>query len=222
MLVLARKHTSKTAITTSNKVRVTSPLSPRRPDVPICHHSPKGKQTGPCTRGALSPSGGSPPPAPTGSPRCPHPGRPSRRLCVPGGGALRAGGLRARRAGLRRARSLRAGRPAAVRPPPRPPRGSDRRPPPARVGLRRQRPGLGALPRSQRVRFGFTTKSPRHRNPAEGRRRPRPGRGGRRWRARAPGEGGGDPARRRGARGSQLGGGAGQRNRFFQTQAADG
>lgn len=37
-----------------------------------------------------------------------------------------------------------------------------------RVGLRRQRPGLLALPRSQRVRFSFTTKSPRHRSPTEG------------------------------------------------------
>lgn len=55
MPVLARKHTSKTAITTSNKVKMTSPLSP---DVPISHHFPKGKQTGPCTCSALSLPGG--------------------------------------------------------------------------------------------------------------------------------------------------------------------
>lgn len=105
MLILERKHTPETAITTSNKVKMTSPLSP---DVPISHHFPKGKQTGPCTCSFLSPrgrggaSGVSPPLAPTGSPDGARPRCPSRWLCVPGGAALRSRRPpRRRRAGLR-------------------------------------------------------------------------------------------------------------------------
>lgn len=97
MLVLARKHTSKTAITTSNKVKMTSPPSP---DVPISHHLPAGKQTGPCTCGALSLRGqGAPPARPRRWPRrgpvaarAPgaHPGGLAYLAAAPSG----AGGLR--------------------------------------------------------------------------------------------------------------------------------
>lgn len=68
--------------------------------------------------------------------------------------------------GARRARSLEGWGPQRLRPLPCR-LGADRRPP-ARGGLWRQQPGLSALPQSQRVRFSFTTKSPRHRNPTGG------------------------------------------------------
>lgn len=194
MLILTRKHTPKTAITTSNKVKMTSPLSP---DVPISHHFPKGKQTGPCTCSFLSPRGrGAPRACPRRWPRRgpltarahgAHPGGSAYLAALPSaaGGLRGAGGL-----GCGWARSLR-GRQAAAAPLGGRP-GSDHRPP-ARVGLRRQRPGLGALPRSQRVRFGFTTKSPRPRNPSAGSAAGGPGGAGagpaRRWRARARGGG---------------------------------
>lgn len=228
MLVLAHKHTSKTAITTSNKVKMTSPLSP---DVPISHHFPKGKQTGPCTCSTLSlpgqgapPSGVSPPLAPTGSRCCARPGRPSRWLCVPGGGALRSR-RPPRRSGLGCgwARSLR-GRPAAAAPPPRPPglRSPPSCPGGAAASAARAR-GPASEPKGQIWFHNKVSSSP------QSNRRPTPP-AARAGRELGRDEGGqrARPGRVAGARAGswthgcpQLGD-AGLRNRFFQKQTENG
>lgn len=151
----------------------------------------------------------------------------ARRRTLPGGSAYLAAvptprrrprrrRRRGRVAGGARARSQAGvGAPRLAAPTSRPPTPAPQtRSPPSWPGWGRGRrgPGLSRLrPRSPRVRFLFTTKSPGHRNPTGGQSRPGgPGRGGS---AAAGGQGGkgaregrvaGDRARRLDLLGSQL------------------
>ncbi|XP_045311798.1 uncharacterized protein LOC123586641 [Leopardus geoffroyi] len=133
---------------------------PRSPDVPISHHLPEGKQTGPRHS----------PPRAAGAPRLPGKGAtrvPSTaRTAAPFQVAWRTWRRcprlgRGRRAGVRAARALARGsgprrRRRRRRRPLRGSPGSHRRPP-APGGA--AAPGSRPLPGSQRVRFSFTTKS---------------------------------------------------------------